>query len=100
MTKRKKLSAYTMHGKVWPGLGKVIEEAGEVIQICGKLTTNSGDSKYYGSVNLRKKLQEEIADLRAALLFVEYENNLDFDFIELRVHEKLNKYYKWKKDKQ
>lgn len=53
----------------WPGLAKVNEEAGEVIQVIGKLMMVHGRSKHW-SGDLRQMLVEELADLMAAIDFV------------------------------
>jgi NTP pyrophosphatase (non-canonical NTP hydrolase) len=46
----------------WAGLSKLIEEAGEVIQVGGKLMGSRGDTNHW-SGDLREKLVEELGDL-------------------------------------
>lgn len=53
----------------WPGLAKLSEESGEVIQEIGKLMMTHGDPVHW-SGNLRERLLDEISDLRAASTFV------------------------------
>lgn len=54
----------------WPGISKLIEEAGEVLQICGKLIANEGKAEHWDGTNLRERLAEELSDLEAAIRFV------------------------------
>lgn len=80
------------------GLGKLIEECGELVQILGKKlayfhTDRHPDKK--GS--MKRRMEEEIADVRAASEFVIDENDLDRDFIEERTQMKLKKFRRWKK---
>lgn len=56
--------------KEWPGLAKLNEESGELIQVIGKLMMTHGDRNYWGNVDLRKRLVEEMGDLAAAIDFV------------------------------
>jgi NTP pyrophosphatase (non-canonical NTP hydrolase) len=51
---------------VWPGLSKLIEEAGEVVQVCGKLIATGGEPKHYDGTNLEHRLADELGDLLAA----------------------------------
>ncbi|MGX7896868.1 hypothetical protein [Tsuneonella sp. HG222] len=54
---------------VWPGVAKLVEECGEVQQVAGKLMMRHGDRCHW-SGDLRQMMLEEVADLRAAALFV------------------------------
>lgn len=56
--------------KEWPGLAKLNEESGELVQVIGKLMMTHGDRRYWENVDLRKRLIEEMADQAAALDFV------------------------------
>jgi NTP pyrophosphatase (non-canonical NTP hydrolase) len=60
----------------WAGLSKLLEEAGEVIQVGGKLMGSRGDHNHW-SGNLREKLVEELGDLYAALDFFSEHNLTD-----------------------
>ena len=56
---------------VWPGLAKLSEEAGEVVQVIGKIIGTGGTMRFRdGSTIARSRLLEELADLQAALYFV------------------------------
>lgn len=87
---------FSIGGDVWPGLSKLIEEAGEMLQVCGKLLGTRGSSLHFDGSNQRLKLQEELADTAAAIIFVSEENDLDEDWIQKRVEEKLALYREWK----
>lgn len=87
---------FSIGGEVWPGLSKLIEEAGELLQVAGKLLGTKGSSLHFDGSDQRMKLQEEMADLASALIFVEEENKLDQDFIYACVEQKLALYREWK----
>jgi hypothetical protein len=53
----------------WPGLAKLNEECGEVIQEIGKLMMVHGSAVHW-SGDLRQRLLEEISDMQAAGDFV------------------------------
>ena len=55
--------------KKWPGLAKLNEECGELVQVIGKLMQVKGRRKHW-SGDLRVKLVEELADVQAAVAFV------------------------------
>lgn len=80
---------------VWPGVAKVIEECGEVQQVCGKLIQMDGGSDHWDGTNLRHRLQEEIADLQAALEVVIRLNNLDAGTIYTRATSKRDTFLRW-----
>jgi NTP pyrophosphatase (non-canonical NTP hydrolase) len=54
---------------VWPGLAKLAEECGELAQVIGKLTAYP-DSPHPDGSDLVARLQEEMADVQAAIEFV------------------------------
>lgn len=80
---------------VWPGVAKVIEECGEVQQVCGKLIATGGGLDHWDGTNLRHRLQEEIADLQAALEVVIRLNNLDAVTIYTRATSKRDTFLRW-----
>jgi len=80
---------------MWPGISKLIEEAGEVQQVCGKLLGTGGAEEHWDGSNLRTRLEDEIADLTAACAFVRIHNKLDIDRIEARAKEKLRLFKQW-----
>jgi hypothetical protein len=55
--------------ETWPGLAKLVEECGEVVQVVGKLMMTHGSPAHW-SGDLRAQLIEELGDLDAAIDFV------------------------------
>lgn len=59
---------YQIGGDRWPGLAKLLEEMGEVLEVAGKLMQIGGSTDHWTG-DLRERLRQEIADLDAALWF-------------------------------
>lgn len=53
-----------------PGISKVTEEAGELLQVVGKLMATHGMAEHWDGTDLRARLVEELGDLSAAIHFV------------------------------
>ncbi len=80
----------------WPGIAKLNEECGELVQVMGKLMMIHGTTAHW-SGDLRKMLVDEMADVEAALTFVK-ENCLtkkEVAAIRRRVASKLKRFEKW-----
>ena len=56
--------------KEWPGIAKLNEESGELVQVIGKLMMTHGKAEYWNGVDLRVNLVQEMADAAAAIDFV------------------------------
>ena len=86
----------------WPGISKLIEETGEVLQICGKLIAADGDvsKPHWDGQNLRESLENELADLIAALHFVANNCPLDSNKITRRAEAKIALFAKWHEDQK
>jgi len=69
---------YCIGSRNWPGMAKVIEECGELMQVMGKIMSGGGSTEYWDGTNLRLKLLEELADVNAALLFFGVINNIPY----------------------
>lgn len=54
----------------FPGLSKLTEEAGEMLQVVGKLMAVHGTAKGWDGTDLRERFVLELADLSAAIHFV------------------------------
>lgn len=80
---------------VWPGLAKLIEECGEVQQVAGKLIATGGAFEHWDGTDLRDRLIDEIADLRAAIRFVIVFNDLNMEAIREREEEKMETFEGW-----
>ena len=72
--------------KEWPGVAKLNEECGEVVQVIGKLMATGGRIEHWEGSSLDERLAEEMADVLAAVNFVMEENadRLDADLIKRR----------------
>lgn len=81
------------------GLGKLIEECGELLQIAGKkLAYYHTDAHPDGKGSMRERLQDEIGDVRAAISLVTETMNLDADAIAKRAKRKLDLFRQWHAD--
>lgn len=81
---------------VCPGFSKLVEEAGEVMQVVGKLVATGGSPCHWdGTENLWTKLTEELADLSAAIDFVVIRNGLDVESFLKRTKAKLELFEEW-----
>lgn len=86
---------FSIGSKRWPGISKLIEEAGEVVQICGKLMGSRGEIQHWDGSNLKLRLQEEIGDVQAACDFVIEFCGLDGHAIALRRLHKRELFVRW-----
>ena len=67
---------------VWPGIAKLVEECGELLQVCGKLMMTDGEKiEHWDGTNLRECITKEISDLHAALWFVVEHNFTPDEFL-------------------
>jgi len=90
---------YSIGSSKWNGLSKLIEECGEVSQVAGKIIGNDGAPRHWDGSNLRKRVQEELGDLLAAIdFFIAGTNELDDRFIQARRKRKLKRFIKWNKE--
>lgn len=88
---------YSIGSREWNGLSKLIEECGEVIQVAGKIIGNSGRLTHWEGSNLRDRLEEEIGDLQAAIIFVQRHNNIS---PAKRASQKIDLFEDWNKNQQ
>ena len=82
----------------WPGLSKLIEEAGEVVQVCGKLINlvdSGGVRRHWDGSDLVWRLEEELGDLLAAVEFVIEKSCLSSEHVGARSQLKLDMFRKW-----
>src|SRR5690242_1418707 len=79
----------------WPGISKLVEESGEVLQVCGKLMGTGGKIDHWDGSNLKEKLEEELADMFAAARFVIDQCGLDEQKMAARVLFKLQRFLTW-----
>lgn len=85
----------------WPGLSKLVEECGEVLQVVGKIIATRGDTKHWdGGPPLDERLLDEMADLMAAIQFVSTHNFTRSQVFELhkRATVKFDRFMRWHED--
>ena len=88
---------FSIGGTVWPGLSKLIEECGEVLQVGGKLMGSEGRTDHW-SGDLNQMLVEELGDLRAAITFFTEANAIDSASVACRHRDKLIQFWEWHRD--
>lgn len=91
---------YSIGNDHCPGLSKLIEEAGEVQQVAGKIIGYGGFGKHWDGSDLKERLSEEMADVMAACHFVAMMNGLDRNEIEKRTLKKMNQFCQWHAEQQ
>lgn len=81
----------------WPGLSKLIEECGEVLQVAGKLVATGGRTDHWSGHQLDQDLADELGDLQAAIDFAMYANadRLDTARLCARRLAKLRLFLQW-----
>lgn len=78
------------------GLTKLTEECGELTQIAmKKIAFADTDVHPDGKGSMKLRLEEEIADVRAASQFVIANFDLDEEFIKERAEQKLKMFVEW-----
>ena len=88
-------AAFSIGSDTWPGVTKVVEEVGELLQVLGKLQATGGRVDHWDGSNLKERLEDEIADVRASLEYVEMFNDLDGRSISKRVCDKVERFMEW-----
>jgi hypothetical protein len=88
---------FSIGSDVWPGAAKLLEEMGELTQALGKLIATAGRTDHWDGSDLRVRLIEEMADVRAALAFFQGKNftAADDDRIANRYAEKSRLFHEW-----
>lgn len=79
----------------WPGVSKLTEECGELLQVLGKLGGSRGKTNHW-SGDLIEKLHEEMGDVLAALAFVrDFNPELNDEAIHRQRDRKYVQFVKW-----
>lgn len=86
---------FSIGSTVWPGTSKVIEECGELQQALGKLIATHGDEAHWDGSNLRQRIEDEMADVAAAIAFFGKVNGLNREVMGQRIEEKMALFEKW-----
>lgn len=79
------------------GLAKLLEEMGELAQVCAKKLAYYDTDAHPDGSSLRERMQEEVADVMAAIEFVIREHGLNRREIERRVQRKYDLFCEWHK---
>ena len=78
------------------GLTKLIEECGELVQIAAKKQAYfDTDTHPDGKGSMKRRLEEEMADVIAACVLVAENFGLNQDFLEQRALKKLELFRSW-----
>ena len=70
----------------WPGLGKLVEEIGEMIQVAGQMICSQGMASHFSGADLRSRMAEEMGDVAAAMDFVVHACGLSAESVRHRWH--------------
>jgi NTP pyrophosphatase (non-canonical NTP hydrolase) len=89
---------FSIGSRVWPGISKLVEEAGEVLQLCGKLMGKDGENEHWNVPDLKAAMEDELGDLMAAIAYVVVYCHLDDEKIVARADKKTELYEKWHKE--
>lgn len=86
---------YSIGSEHLPGLSKLVEELGEVGQVLGKIVGAGGMVLHWDGSDLKRRLEEELGDLAAAVAFFGVQNGLDEDFVKARMRTKFETFNRW-----
>ncbi|WP_018681903.1 hypothetical protein [Actinokineospora enzanensis] len=86
---------YSIGSDVWPGASRLIEECGELMQVLGKLIGSGGATAHWDGTDLRARLTDELADVRAALDYFIFANSMPDAAIADRADKKRAQYERW-----
>lgn len=89
---------YSIGSSTWNGLTKVVEEAGEVVQVGAKIMGNNGERIHFDGSDLNARMVEELGDLKAAIQFFIENNDFDPAEIEARADKKMALFNQWNSD--
>lgn len=79
----------------WKGIGKLIEECGEVLQVAGKAIAFPRGPHPDGAGEVYPRFIEELADLQAAIDYFVSVNGISGAKFETRRTNKLHYFYHW-----
>lgn len=88
---------FSIGSTVYPGLSKLIEECGEVLQIAGKLIATGGKTEHWDGSDLRERMMDELSDLMAACDFFAITNGFPVERIIKRLDAKISQFQEWHK---
>lgn len=88
---------YQIGSDNWPGLAKLVEESGELMQVLGKLMATGGVRDHWDGTDLEDRLYEELGDLHGTMLFFVHTNKLDSARINKRADNKIELFESWRR---
>lgn len=93
---------FAIGGSNWPGLSKLIEECGEVLQVAGKLIATGGQPEHWDGSDLRERVVDELGDLLAALSFVRKHALTDVEdvHVAIRSQAKYRLFLQWHEEQR
>lgn len=87
---------FQIGGDLWPGLAKLTEECGELLQIVGKIMAYPEQNDHPdGTTDMRKRLLEELGDVSACISFVTSANDLSYSELVDRIEYKIERFAHW-----
>ena len=85
------MTKFYIGARLWPGISKLVEECGEVGQVCGKIIGTAG-------LDFRAVLQDKIADALAVIDYVIARCNLDGALIADRAAARGATLHRWHRE--
>jgi NTP pyrophosphatase (non-canonical NTP hydrolase) len=88
---------FAIGSDVWPGLGKLVEELGELQQVAGTLLAfPDGEHPDDDGTRLEFRLADEMGDVLAAVEFVaEHSPGVSRSHVRWRAEQKLRRFEHW-----
>lgn len=86
---------FSIGSTVCPGLSKLIEECGEVLQVAGKLIATGGTNEHWDGSHLHRRMHDELADLIAAITFYAMNNGVNQKSLTQRAENKIEQFREW-----
>lgn len=80
------------------GLAKLIEECGELVQVCGKKLACYQSDAHWDGTDLKDRMECEMGDVYAAIMLVTDKLGLDSSHIASQAHRKLTLFREWDAD--
>lgn len=92
---------YAIGSPEWPGLAKAQEETAELNVELAKLIGHEGELDHWdGKGNLMERIEHEMADTMAALLFFAEANGFNLKAMRKRTKKKFKKFKNWHRNPQ
>ncbi len=79
----------------WEGVFKIVEETGELLQLLGKLGPFPDGQHPDGKGDLRLRIEDELADVMASILWIAAHNGFDAEKLHERTEAKIRQYNAW-----